>query len=54
MNKNFLISKHYFNLIYSLDFATKVISQKDHLDILFLDLKKTFGKVPQNRLLLKL
>ena len=50
MKKNSLISKHQHgfrnkkscttNLLESLDFATKVISQKDHLDIIFLDFEK--------------
>ena len=63
MKKSYLISKHQHrlrnkkscttNLIESLVFATKVLSQKDHLDIIYLDFEKAFDKVPNKRLLLK-
>ena len=42
------------NLLKSLDFFTKVLSQKDHYDIIFLDFEKAFDKEPHKRLLLKL
>ena len=41
-------------MLESLDFATKNLSQKDHLDIIFLDFDKAFDKVPHKRILLKL
>ena len=42
------------NLLETLDFATKVISQKDQLDLLFPHSKKASDNVPHNWLLLKL
>ena len=38
----------------TLDFATRLISQEDLLDLLFLDFEKAFDKFPHKRLLLKL
>ena len=37
-----------------MDYATKIISEKDLLDIMFKDLEKAFDKVPHQRFLLKL
>ena len=39
------------NLLESLNFATKVESQKDYLDTLLLDFEKAFEKVPHKILL---
>jgi hypothetical protein len=64
MDENKLITKHQHgfrnkkscttNLLEALDYATKVIYEKDSLDILFIDFEKAFDKVPHKRLLLKL
>ena len=59
-----LISKHQHgfmskrscttNLLEAMDYSTKAISDKNSLDILFIDFEKAFDKVPHKRLLLKL
>lgn len=64
LDDNELISKHQHgfrskkscttNLLEAIDYATKVLSEKNTMDILFIDFEKAFDKVPHKRLLLKL
>ena len=63
LDKNNLLSKQQHglrskrscttNLLEALDFATKVIRQRDQLGILFIEFEKAFEKVPHKRLLFK-
>ena len=64
LDNHSLISKHQHgfrnkkscttNLLEAFDYATKILSDKDSLDILFIDFEKAFDKVPHRRLLYKL